>query len=164
MDWNGGFYATPSMAGSRPGATIVGTWTALCVIGRKKFVEHAKKIFGAQKNIREALKKECPEVDVGTRHTSPLVSIVTKPGKDQINCIALGDVLLEHFNWSLNKAQKPSGLKLTITETTAEHWQVLIRCIKASIKMMKENPALNHNSDVALYGMAGNMPDMTVLD
>ena len=164
MDWNGGFYATPSMAGSRAGATIVGTWTALCVIGREKYVEFAKKIFSAQKNIIEALKKECPEVDVGTRHTSSLISIVSKPGKDQINCIALCDVLHEHFKWSLNKSQKPSGLKLVISETTAEHWQDLIRCIKAAIKMMKENPALNHNSDVALYGMAGNMPDMTVLD
>jgi sphinganine-1-phosphate aldolase len=164
MDWNGGFYATPSMAGSRNGSVIVGTWTALCLIGRKKYVELAKTIFGAQKNIIEALKRECPEVDVGTKHTSPLISIVTKPGKDQINCIALGDVLHEHFKWSLNKAQKPSGLKLTITETTADHWQDLIRCIKAAIKMMKENPALNHNSEVALYGMALNMPDTTVLD
>jgi sphinganine-1-phosphate aldolase len=47
MNWNGGFYATPSMAGSRGGSVVAGTWAALCNIGRKQYVEHAKLIFGA---------------------------------------------------------------------------------------------------------------------
>jgi hypothetical protein len=29
---------------------------------------------------------------------------------------------------------------------------------------MRENPKLNHNSEVALYGMATSMPDTVVLD
>jgi sphinganine-1-phosphate aldolase len=33
MDWNGGFYATPSMAGSRPGNIIAGTWAAMISFG-----------------------------------------------------------------------------------------------------------------------------------
>jgi len=164
MNWNGGFYTTPSMAGSRPGATVAGTWAALCKIGRKKYVEHAKLIFGAQRNISEALKKECPEVEVGTVHTSPLISIVTKPGKGQINCIALCDVLQNNFKWVLNKTMRPSGCKLVITETTAEHWQDFVNAVKGSIQIMKDKPELNHNSDVALYGMATAMPDMVVLD
>jgi sphinganine-1-phosphate aldolase len=51
MDWNGGFYATTTLAGSRPGATIVGTWVALCLLGRKSYVDIAKRIFGAQRKI-----------------------------------------------------------------------------------------------------------------
>lgn len=164
MNWNGGFYTTPSMAGSRPGSTIAGTWAALCKIGRKQYVEHAKLIFGAQKNIIEALKKECPEVKVGTVHTSSLISIVTHPGKDQINCIALCDVLQNNFKWVLNKTMRPSGCKLVITETTAEHWRAFVDAVKGSIKLMKEDPSLNHCSEIALYGMATSMPDMVVLD
>jgi sphinganine-1-phosphate aldolase len=126
MDWNGGFYTTPSMAGSRPGNVVAGTWAAMCKIGRKQYVEHAKLIFGAQKNIIEGLKKECPEVDVGTVHTSSLIAIVTKPGNDQINCIALADVLHKEFKWVLNKTMRPSGCKLVISEPTAEHWKEFV--------------------------------------
>jgi len=38
MQWQGGFYATPSMAGSRPGSVIAGTWTAMVKLGREKYV------------------------------------------------------------------------------------------------------------------------------
>jgi sphinganine-1-phosphate aldolase len=39
MDWNGGFYATPSMAGSRPGNIIAGTWAAMMSFGQKKYIQ-----------------------------------------------------------------------------------------------------------------------------
>ena len=34
-DWNGGMYGTASVAGSRPGNIIAGTWAALMKIGRE---------------------------------------------------------------------------------------------------------------------------------
>ena len=36
-DWTGGLYATPSMAGSRPGNIIAGTWAAIMRIGREGY-------------------------------------------------------------------------------------------------------------------------------
>lgn len=32
-DWNGGVYASPSMAGSRPGAILAGAWAVMNHIG-----------------------------------------------------------------------------------------------------------------------------------
>jgi sphinganine-1-phosphate aldolase len=32
-DWSGGLYASPSMAGSRPGAIIAGAWAVINHIG-----------------------------------------------------------------------------------------------------------------------------------
>jgi hypothetical protein len=54
----------------------------------------------------------------------------------------------------LNKTMRPSGCKLVITETTAEHWQDFVKSVKGAIKMMKDDPKLNTSSDIALYGMA----------
>jgi sphinganine-1-phosphate aldolase len=34
-DWNGGLYVTPTLAGSRAGAVIAGTWAALMKQGRE---------------------------------------------------------------------------------------------------------------------------------
>jgi sphinganine-1-phosphate aldolase len=138
MDWSGGFYATTSLAGSRPGATIAGTWAALVKLGHKEYVEQAKRIFQAQENIAKAIREECPEVRVGTVHCSPLISLVSKEGKDQINCIALADVLHKHFNWTLNKSVRPSGAKLVISEDIAPEWENFVQSVKGAIKMLKE--------------------------
>ena len=48
MQWQGGFYATPTMAGSRPGSIIAGTWTAMIKLGRGKYVQYTKDILTAQ--------------------------------------------------------------------------------------------------------------------
>jgi hypothetical protein len=89
---------------------------------------------------------------------------VTKEGKDQINCIALADVLQKHFNWALNKSMRPSGAKLVISEEIALDWENFVKAVKGAIKMLKEKPELNHNAEVAMYGMATTMPDTCVLD
>ena len=34
MLWQGGFYGTATLAGSRPGTIIAGTWAAIAKIGR----------------------------------------------------------------------------------------------------------------------------------
>jgi sphinganine-1-phosphate aldolase len=57
MTWNGGFYATPTLAGSRPGSTIAGTWAAMCKIGKDKYVEYTKAILSAQQNIVKGLQE-----------------------------------------------------------------------------------------------------------
>ena len=34
-DWTGGIYISPAVAGSRPGALIVGAWATMMRMGRK---------------------------------------------------------------------------------------------------------------------------------
>lgn len=70
------------MAGSRSGAVVAGTWAAITKTGRNKYVEYTRDILSAAYNIREAIKAEVPEVMLGTEHNSPVVSMITRPGKD----------------------------------------------------------------------------------
>jgi sphinganine-1-phosphate aldolase len=152
------------MAGSRAGSIIAGTWAAICKIGHSKYVEYTRDILTAAANIRHAVKSDIPEITLGSEHNSPTVSLVTRPGADQLNCIALADVLLKHYGWTLSKTQRPSGCHLSITVATCYDWQDFINAVKQSIQMMKDTPALNHSSNVATYGMAAAMPDSTILD
>jgi len=122
MKWQGGFYATPTMAGSRPGSVIAGTWAALCKIGQAKYVEYTRDILAAAANIRKEIKEEIPEIKLGTDHNSPVVSIVNLNEPDCINCIALADVLLKHHGWGLAKTQNPQGAHLAITLATCYDW------------------------------------------
>ncbi len=166
MDWNGGFYATPSIAGSRPGAVVAGTWAALVSIGRERYVSYAREIFTAQANLRLAIKEECPEVAVATVHPSPIFAIkqLNQTSPMGINCLAIADVLKKEYKWDLFKTIRPNGLKHVISETTMFHWRELVDGIKGSIQRIKDDPSLNHNESVALYAMAGKMPDTCVLD
>ena len=57
-----------------------------------------------------------------------------------------------------------NGLKHVISETTMFHWRELVEGIKGAIQLIKDDPSLNRNDSVALYAMAGNMPDPCVLE
>ena len=53
-DWPGGIYASPTIAGSRPGALIAGCWTALMYMGEKGYVDSTKQIVTTTRKIAAA--------------------------------------------------------------------------------------------------------------
>jgi sphinganine-1-phosphate aldolase len=57
-EWNGGIYGTTSMAGSRPGSVIAGSWASLLKFGRNGLKEKARGILEAQKQIKLAFKDD----------------------------------------------------------------------------------------------------------
>lgn len=46
-DWSGGVYASPGIAGSRPGALIAGCWTSMMKVGEAGYVDACVKIVAA---------------------------------------------------------------------------------------------------------------------
>jgi len=52
-EWNGGIYASPSIAGSRPGALIATTWASLMSMGRDGYLKAAIEIGNMQKTIKQ---------------------------------------------------------------------------------------------------------------
>ncbi|KAI8839273.1 pyridoxal phosphate-dependent transferase [Chytridium lagenaria] len=46
-EWPGGVYASPSIAGSRPGALIAGCWTAMVHMGESGYIETTRQILEA---------------------------------------------------------------------------------------------------------------------
>lgn len=53
--WNGGLYCTTTIAGSRPGNVIVGTWSVMMKIGKEGYVRNAKLILGACVKLKKAI-------------------------------------------------------------------------------------------------------------
>ena len=50
-EWTGGIYASPTIAGSRPGGLLAGAWAAMMTMGRRGYVDHAQRIMTAQKVV-----------------------------------------------------------------------------------------------------------------
>lgn len=55
--WTGGMYGTPTIAGSRPGNVIAGTWAAMMSIGQEQYVTNSRKILSACHNTKKELAK-----------------------------------------------------------------------------------------------------------
>lgn len=51
-DWQGGIYASPSIAGSRPGGIIAACWATMMHMGENGYVDATRKIISTARRIR----------------------------------------------------------------------------------------------------------------
>lgn len=82
-----GVYASPSLAGSRPGAIIAGAWSALMVIGKQGYIDSCREIVGARREIEAAVRYQIPEI---TGMGRPLVSVIAFQS-DVVDILEVGD-------------------------------------------------------------------------
>lgn len=75
-DWSGGVYASPNIAGSRPGALIAGCWASLMNMGESGYIDTCHKIVGAAKRIEDSI-RDSPKLRNSLRVIGkPMVSVV----------------------------------------------------------------------------------------
>jgi glutamate/tyrosine decarboxylase-like PLP-dependent enzyme len=89
--WPGGVYASPSIAGSRPGALLAGAWAAMLSMGRQGYLESCKQIVGAAKRIEAGIRADFPDLEV---LGSPQVTVVAFKS-DDLDIYAIGDKMSE---------------------------------------------------------------------
>ena len=73
-------------------------------------------------NLKKAIKAEIPEVVVGTRDDSCVVSIVQKSGPNSINPIALCDVVLKQYHYKFASLQNPEFFNQVRVNGGAVSW------------------------------------------
>jgi len=56
-NWVGGVYATPSFPGSRSGFSTAGAWYCLTQLGKNVYLENARGVSKATKNVALQLSK-----------------------------------------------------------------------------------------------------------
>ena len=157
-NWPGGMYVTPTIAGSRPGNIIAGTWAALMKQGREGFIEKAKTILTAAEKIREEISK-IPEIKVYSWDSTPVVSFTS----DKVNFVAVNDVMLKKHKWSLNTIQMPLSAHLVITDSNAPFWKEFAPALRDSIDYLLKHPEENNRGDAALYGLSDMIPNTGVV-
>lgn len=91
--WNGGLYATTTLAGSRPGNVVAATWATMMKIGQKGYTENAKVIVQACVEIKNAIRSEIPELSYASDDNSCVITIVSNGEKNGINPIAIKPVM-----------------------------------------------------------------------
>lgn len=156
--WNGGLYATTCVAGSRPGAVIVGTWASMLKYGKEGLKQKARGILEAQYQLKQAFKNDA-DIIVCSTQTSPIFSYTSKT----VNPIAMCEEMSKRRRWTIAALQNPSGAHLAITDATAPNWKDFVSSVRECVKAMKADPKLNKNHDTAVYGLTGTIPDKALL-
>lgn len=157
-EWTGGIYGSPTLAGSRPGALMVGCWATLIKMGDDGYIASCKDIINGARLMKSRIKKEIPELEI---IGDPLASVISFKS-EEINIYELADKLSKR-GWHLSALQKPAALHMAVTRLSAKVIDELVDTIKECVDELKgSGPAKGDTA--ALYGVAGSIKTQGVAD
>jgi len=157
-DWPGGIYASPTIAGSRPGALVAACWATMMNIGEKGYVEITREIISAARRIAAAI-----EGVPGLRLMGqPEVSVVAWTS-DHFDIYSLGEQMRKR-GWNLNSLQYPSSIHFCVTYANKDSADEFIADISAIAKELMKHPEKKAEGAGALYGVAQAIPDRSLVD
>ncbi|KAF2433974.1 sphingosine-1-phosphate lyase-like protein [Tothia fuscella] len=171
-NWPGGVYGSPSIAGSRPGALIAGCWASMMSTGEDGYISACHKIVGAAKIIEDAIRTH---EDLSTDlHVigRPLVSVVAFSSRT-LDIYAVSDAMTAK-GWHLNALQNPPAIHVAVTLPIVEVVEQLLGDLKEVLQDVNERDrkavaegkgkrSLASGDASALYGVAGSLPDKTIV-
>uniref|UniRef100_UPI00358F7056 sphingosine-1-phosphate lyase 1-like n=2 Tax=Myxine glutinosa TaxID=7769 RepID=UPI00358F7056 len=158
-DWQGGIYASPSVAGSRPGGIVAACWAALVTTGRSGYVEATRSVVETTREIEKGLRK-IPGIFV---FGEPLVSVIALGSKD-FDIFRLSNALHAR-GWNLNTLQFPSSIHLCVTWLHARlRVGPRFLCdVRECVAEIMKNPEAKTTGQGAIYGMAQTIPDRSLV-
>ncbi|KAK1821867.1 Dihydrosphingosine phosphate lyase [Friedmanniomyces endolithicus] len=167
-DWSGGVYASPSMAGSRPGALIAGCWASLMRMGEDGYLETCLKIVGARQRLEDAIRgseKLCRSLSVIGK---PLVSVIAFQANEhaeQAERVDIYDVAdgMSAKGWHLNALQDPAAMHVAVTMPIVGVVEELIADLEAVVGQCRGKATEKKGDAAALYGVAGALPDKRIV-
>ncbi|KAM0749297.1 PLP-dependent transferase [Meredithblackwellia eburnea MCA 4105] len=152
--WPGGVYASPSIAGSRPGALIAGAWASMVTMGISGYTNSCIEIVGAAKQIEMGIRTGFPELFVLGK---PLVSVVAFGSEDEAACpiYEVGD-RLGKLGWHLNALQNPPALHIACTRLTVPVVSEFLRDLRIAVDETMSRETKGTGSMVTLYGLGSS--------
>ncbi|TPX13137.1 uncharacterized protein E0L32_006337 [Thyridium curvatum] len=171
-DWAGGVYASPGLAGSRPGALIAGCWASLMSVGESGYLDACVTIVGAAKKLADRIATSpslAGELEVLGR---PLVSVVAFTSRT-LPVYDVADGMSER-GWHLNALQSPPAIHVAFTLPTAKVWERLAADLEAVVEQVRERERQRAaegqgakgaagGDAAALYGVAGSLPNKSIV-
>ncbi|GAA5881722.1 hypothetical protein JCM3774_005968 [Rhodotorula dairenensis] len=158
--WPGGVYATPSMAGSRPGAIIAGAYASLLHLGVDGYTSLCSEIVGAAKKLVRGLRADFPELYV---LGDPLVSVVAFGSRTEGQGNGLGMVpiyevgdKMDKMGWHLNALQSPPALHIACTRLTVPVIDDLLRDLRTAVDEVKQTYESGKGGMVTMYGLGSS--------
>ncbi|CAK4080549.1 unnamed protein product [Aphanomyces euteiches] len=157
-DWTGGLYATPTFAGSRPGALSAACWASMIRMGRKGYLEKTRGIMETVAEIKAGIQS----ID-GLYLLGDTPAMVICFGSKEFNVLKVSDHLTK-AGWSLNALQHPTSVHLCVTCRQIGKGAELVKVLREAVAVVKKDPNGKLEGGSAMYGMASSMPAGPVED
>ncbi|NOX60670.1 MAG: aminotransferase class V-fold PLP-dependent enzyme [Chloroflexi bacterium] len=151
-DWPGGLYASPTMAGSKPGALIAVAWAVMLKIGREGYLEATRRILETGEQIREGVESIPGLYVLG----DPLWVIAF--ASDEVDIYRVMDAMA-HRGWSLNGLQFPPAVHMAVTlrHTQPGVAERFLSDLAESVEEVRSQPETSGGM-APIYGMAASIP------
>ncbi|KAM6442247.1 sphingosine-1-phosphate lyase 1 [Liasis olivaceus] len=158
-DWQGGIYASPTIAGSRPGCLIAACWATMMHLGEEGYVEATRKIISTTRFIISELQKIDHILIIG----KPEVSVFALKS-DTFDIYRLSNLLVSR-GWNLNNLQFPRSIHfcVTLVQTKPGLAEVLLKDIRECVSEIMKDPKGKTTGMAAIYGMAQTIPDRNLI-
>merc|ERR1719378_641278 len=157
-EWPGGIYASPTIAGSRPGALIAACWASLMHMGEEGYMNAAREITETQRKIKQAIVEMDGIRLVGDSHTM----VVSFTGEDGLNPFMVSDVMSKK-GWNLNALQKPNSVHLCCTYKHVGKADEFIADLREAVALVKKDPSAYKEGAARVYGLAHGLPDRSIV-
>ena len=159
LEWPGGAYGTPKIAGSRSGGIIAATWATMMYFGEEGYIEATRKIISTTQKIESGL-RNIPGLFVMGK---PELSVVAVGSKD-FNIYRLSSEMKKK-GWYLSDLQKPPGTHIAVTiphtyEGVAER---LVADARQCVEAIKKGEDGNVTGMGAMYGSTSKIPDQSLI-
>jgi glutamate/tyrosine decarboxylase-like PLP-dependent enzyme len=159
--WPGGIYASPSMAGTRPGGAIAAAWAALRSMGADGYLAIAEELMAATRLLIDGV----AAID-GVRMLGkpPVTVFAFESDSEDVDIFAVADAL-EKRGWHMDRQIEPSSLHVMVTSPAhAEVVDDFLADLAAVVAEVRRNPAASQQGQAALYGMMTTLPDAGMVD
>lgn len=144
-EWPGGIYASPSIAGTRPGGSIAAAWAVMQYLGEEGYMRINKAVMETAHKFRDGINA----IDGIYVPGEPHMSVMSIAAEDDLNIYAIGDEMTVR-GWHLDRQQFPSTLHLTV------NW-AHTQSVDQFLNDLKEAVAASKSSTNKMQSMAGSL-------
>jgi sphinganine-1-phosphate aldolase len=131
-DWPGGIYASPTMAGTRPGGAIAAAWAIMQHLGEEGYLAITDSVMKTVTKLREGIGAIEGIHVLG----DPAMSILSI-GSDRLNVYEIGDELALR-GWHLDRQQFPPSLHLTVTHAHSQVVDLFLYDLKEAVARVQK--------------------------
>ena len=158
-DWPGGVYASPSMCGSRAGASIASAWAALLANGRDGYIQSTRAIVSVTRQLADGI-AEIPGLYLIGKGEVSVVAF----SSNEFNIYTLSSHMSKR-GWNLSALQHPAALHLAVTvphtrDGVADDFLADLADVAATLM---QNPTPPQDGMGVIYGMADAIPDRSLV-
>lgn len=153
-DWCGGVYASPTLAGTRPGGTISAAWASMMALGKDGYMGNAGRLVDVTARFMKGI-RAIPELEV---LGNPVMAILAFAAKDRrFSVYAVGDYL-EEKGWHIDRIQRPEALHLIINPGHAQICDQFLQDLRDGVEYVRKHPDAAFEGSAPMYGLIAKAP------